>query len=113
MHEFSIAVGIVDLAVEHAEVAGAKKVNEVELEIGELAGVIYEAMETAMDSAVKGTILEGAAVVIRKPPGKGRCTACGAEFRVEQFFDPCPACGEYNPEIISGKELRLKSLNID
>ena len=34
MHEFSIAVNIVDIAIEHAEKANARRVNEVELEIG-------------------------------------------------------------------------------
>ncbi len=113
MHEFSIAVGIVDIAVEHAEANGARKVNEVELEIGELSGVIIEAMETAMESAVKGTLLEGTAVTIHQIAGRARCNACGAEFGIQQFFDPCPHCGEFGPEVISGKELRVKSLNID
>lgn len=113
MHEFSIAVGIIDIALEHAESAGAKKVNEIELEIGELSGVIYDAMEMAMESAVKGTLLEGAAITIKKIPGRARCNSCGAEFELQQLFDPCPECGTFNPEIISGKELRVKSLNID
>jgi len=113
MHEFSIAVNIVDIALEHAEKAGAKKINEIELEIGELSGVICEAMETAMESAVKGTMLENAKIDIIKTAGQGRCLICQHTFLLQNLFDPCPYCGEFNPEIVSGRELKIKSLNID
>lgn len=113
MHEFSIAVSIVDIAVEHAQKANARVVNEVELEIGELSGVVYEAMETAMESAIKNTMLDGAEVKIIRIPGRGRCTECGMEFHLVNVFDPCPECGAFAPNVISGKELRIKSINVD
>lgn len=113
MHEFSIAVSIVDIALEHANKAGAKTVNEVELEIGELSGVVYEAMETAMDAAIKGTLLENARVKILRIPGMGKCLSCNSTFKLFNFFDPCPHCGAFAPEVLSGKELSIKSINVD
>ncbi|NCA86109.1 MAG: hydrogenase maturation nickel metallochaperone HypA [Clostridia bacterium] len=113
MHEFSIAVNIVDIAVEHAEKANARRVNEVELEIGELSGVVYEAMETAMEAAIKDTLLEGAEVKIIRIAGRGHCSDCGKEFGLANLFDPCPECGAFNPEVLAGKELRIKSINVD
>lgn len=113
MHEFSIAVNIVDIALEYAEKSNAVRVNEIELEIGELSGVVNDAMEFAMDAAIKGTLLENARVNIIKIPGLAICKSCGNEFKIENFFDACTKCGAYNPDIISGKELRVKSLNID
>ena len=59
------------------------------------------------------TLLENAKVKIVKIPGLANCRSCGNEFKIENFFDPCAKCGAYNPDIISGKELRVKSLNID
>lgn len=113
MHEFSIAVSIVDIAIEHAEMAQAKVVNEVELEIGELSGVVYEAMQTAMEAAIHGTFLKDATIKIIKIPGTGKCLSCNKEFNLLNFFDPCPFCGAFAPEVISGKELRIKSINVD
>lgn len=113
MHEFSIAVNIVDIAVDHAEKANARRVNEVELEIGELSGVVYEAMETAMEAAIKDTLLEGAEVKIIQIAGRGKCCQCGVEFGLTNLFDPCPECGAFNPEVLAGKELRIKSINVD
>jgi hydrogenase nickel incorporation protein HypA/HybF len=113
MHEFSIAVSMVDIALEYAEKSNASKVNEIELEIGELSGVVYDAMEFAMESAIKGTLLEGAKINIVAPPGVGKCNSCNKEFRLVNIYDACPYCGAYNPKVINGKELRVKSLNID
>lgn len=113
MHEFSIAVNIVDIVIEHAEKANARRINEVELEIGELSGVVYEAMETAMEAAIKGTLLEGAEVKIIQIAGCGKCSQCGEEFGLANLFDPCPGCGAFNPEVLAGKELRIKSINVD
>jgi hydrogenase nickel incorporation protein HypA/HybF len=113
MHEFSIAVSMVDIAVEYAKKSNASKVNEIELEIGELSGVVYDAMEFAMEAAIKGTLIEGAKIKIIAPPGMAKCRSCNHEFRIDNIFDACPECGAYNPTVISGKELRVKSLNID
>ncbi len=113
MHEFSIAVNIVDIALENAEKAQARIINEIELEVGDLSGVVYEAMETAMEAAVKGTILENAIILIIKTEGRARCLSCLKEFALDNLFDPCPFCGTFNPDIISGKELKIKSINVD
>jgi hydrogenase nickel incorporation protein HypA/HybF len=113
MHEFSIAVNMVDIALEYAEKSNAIKVNEIELEIGELSGVVYDAMEFAMESAIKGTLLDGAKIKIVAPPGMAECNSCKKEFRLANIFDACPDCGAYNPKVTGGKELRVKSLNID
>ena len=44
MHEFSIALNIVDIASRTAKKAKAKKINEVEIEVGIISGVIVEAL---------------------------------------------------------------------
>ena len=50
MHEFSIALNIVDIASKTATDASATKINEVEIEVGILSGVIIEALEFALES---------------------------------------------------------------
>ena len=39
MHELSIALSIINLAIKEAEKSNATRVSELELEIGEMAGV--------------------------------------------------------------------------
>jgi len=113
MHEFSIATSIVEAALSCAKKNNAKKIASLELEVGEMAGVIFEALDFAMQSAVKDTILEEAEIIVHKISAIAKCNACGNEFPVENFYDNCPLCAEFNPEIIKGKELKIKSMYVD
>ena len=113
MHEFSIAVNIVDLSVEYAQRDNAREVKEVEVEVGELSGIVVEALEFALESAVKNTLLENALIRILSVPGKAKCSQCHHEYPAGELYSVCPQCGSGFPEIIQGKELRLKSLSVD
>ncbi len=113
MHELSIALEIIDIAEEHAHKAHALSVTEIELEIGELSGVEMEALDFALEVAVKDTMLSGAKRTVDKVPGQARCNDCMHEFPVDDLFTPCPVCHGFNTSIIRGQELRIKSLFVN
>lgn len=110
MHEMSIAVSIVDIAGAEAEKAKVNAFSEIVLEIGALSGIEIDALELAMKSACKGTVLNDAAVKINHIPAIARCKQCGIEFPVDHVFSVCPGCGQFDLEILQGKELKVKSL---
>jgi hydrogenase nickel incorporation protein HypA/HybF len=66
MHEMSIALSIVDLADEQANLAHAGKIIEIELDIGTMSGVEVEALNFALEIAAKDTLLEAAVVKINR-----------------------------------------------
>lgn len=113
MHEMSIALSIVDIAEKEFKKSGAAKITELELEIGLLAGIEYDALEFAMQMAVKNTVLEKAVLKLDKPAGLAKCNDCGLEFEVKEMIFSCPDCKGYNNSLIRGKELRVKSLLVD
>jgi hydrogenase nickel incorporation protein HypA/HybF len=113
MHEFAIAVDIVDIAVSSARQEGASRVKEVEIEIGLLSGVVLEALEFSLEAAVKGTLLEHARRNLVTVQGRARCTQCGNEYDTDTLYTACPACQAMAPEIIRGRELRVKSLIVE
>lgn len=112
MHEFSIALNIVDLATEYAGREGASRIREVEIEVGTLSGVVIDALEFALESAVKGTLLDGAELRIEKVEGRARCSECSHVYPATELYSPCPECGGF-PEIINGREMRVRSLIVD
>lgn len=112
MHELSIARSIVELVEEQAEHRGASVVEEMELEIGRLAGVEIQTLEFALDSAVKGSRLENARIVRHYIDGEGQCNDCEMVFPMSALFAPCPHCGSFLVKILKGKELRVKSIVI-
>lgn len=110
MHELSIVQSIIDIAESEVRKAGAHSVESIELEIGDLAGVEFSALDFAWDVAVRHTVLERAERQIRHVEGSARCSDCGQEFIMKQLFDACPSCGQYFNEILQGKELKVKAL---
>lgn len=113
MHELSIAMDIVELAIDYAGKENAGQVKELEIEVGDFSGVVIDALEFALEEAVRDTICEDALWKIIRVHGSVRCRDCSYIFEPESLFEPCPACGEFGMELMSGKELRLKSIVVD
>ena len=110
MHELSIAQSIVDLAEQEARNHHAGSIEELELEIGVLAGIEWIALDFALESAIKGSLLENARIVRQIIAGEGRCGDCENRFPVENLLSACPICSSYAVKIVKGKELRIKSI---
>jgi hydrogenase nickel incorporation protein HypA/HybF len=109
MHELSITSNIVEL------VAGAavdRRVRRVTIEIGQLSGVMTEAVAFCFDEVARGTVVEGATLEIREIEGRSRCLECGTEFASVAFYTPCP-CGSLSLERLQGEELNIKSMELE
>jgi hydrogenase nickel incorporation protein HypA/HybF len=113
MHELSIVMNIIDIAEENARKEHASVITEIELDIGRQAGVVMEALDFAIDSAKKGTMLEKANWVINEIPALSRCPSCCHEYESSDWFSPCPECQSPFPEVLQGRELRVKSLQVE
>ncbi|MBT3302927.1 MAG: hydrogenase maturation nickel metallochaperone HypA [Bacteroidetes bacterium] len=113
MHELSIAMNIVEIAEEEAQKAGSTKIKKIELAVGKLSGVVYEALDFALKEAVKNSMLEEAEILIHEIEGESKCLKCYHIFATENIFDICPKCNHTQCETIQGKELKINSLFVD
>jgi len=113
MHEFSIAMSIIEIAEKEARKENGTAINELVLDVGTMSGIEFQALETALEMAVKDTLLEKAKIQINKIKARAKCTECAHEFDIESAFDPCPKCNSFYHELLSGKELQVKSLVVD
>lgn len=113
MHELSIVMSILDIAEEKAKDLHAQTISEIEMDIGELSGVDYEALDFAMAHAPKNEMLRNVKFSINKIPAKARCNICKHEFVLNDLYTACPSCNNYDNDIIQGKELRVKTIKID
>jgi hydrogenase nickel incorporation protein HypA/HybF len=108
MHEMSIALAVVDQVEQAARSNGASGVTSVALDVGELAGVVPDALGFCFELACADTVLEGAALLTRFVPGSARCEPCADVWQTgmpPQLL--CPVCGEATSELVSGRELRV------
>ncbi len=113
MHEFSITMNILSIAEENARRLNAEIVHEIEVDIGELSGVDYDALEFAMQYIQKNELLKNVTLVINKIPARARCNSCNHVFDISDFYTACPVCGKFDHNIFQGKELKVKAIKID
>ncbi|MFC4612686.1 hydrogenase maturation nickel metallochaperone HypA [Streptomyces maoxianensis] len=113
MHEMSIALAVVGQVEEAAARAGGvTAVNSVRLKVGELAGVVPDALSFCFELACAGTVLEGAELVTESVPGRAHCASCADDWAVG--MPPqlcCPVCGEATAGLLSGRELRIADVH--
>jgi hydrogenase nickel incorporation protein HypA/HybF len=110
MHELSIVMGIIDVAKKELAKAKLDRIETIELDIGTLSGIEFEALDFAWEMAVSDTVLENAERKINRIQAKAKCVSCGYTFNTNSIFDQCPKCNEMFTEILSGKELKIKSI---
>jgi hydrogenase nickel incorporation protein HypA/HybF len=113
MHELSIAMSIVEMAQEEAESRGRVQVLAIHLRLGQLSGVVKEALLSAYDMACEATPIEGSRLLIEEIPVEVFCPRCRIARRVRsiQWFC-CPKCFTPTAEIVRGKELEVAGLEI-
>ena len=112
MHEMSIVKSIVEIAEAEAQKVQVENFTVINLEIGTLAGIEFDAIDFVWEIAVKNSVLENTTKNIDKIQGKAKCMDCNHEFPISFIHTPCPKCGSFLKKIIQGKELRVKSLEI-
>lgn len=110
MHEMSITQGIIELCLDHA---GGRRVNSLDVEIGELSSVVPEAIEFCFEACSRETLLEGAQLHIIRIPGRGQCLDCGQETILTELYGSCQHCGGCRVTIVTGEELRVREIEVD
>ena len=112
MHELSIAMSIVDAAVEEAQRRGVQ-VSAVHLRLGALSGVVKDALLFSYEVACQDTSLQGSQLIVEEVPVVVFCAQCQRERMLEsvQLF-ACPECGTPTMDVRQGKELEMFALEV-
>jgi len=113
MHEFAITQSILSIALEQAEAARAAKITVINVIVGELSGVVDECVKFYFEFLSKDTIAAGAALSFDRPSTRLRCRRCDTTFPPDSNKWVCPDCGEQSVEIISGRECRVESIEVE
>lgn len=113
MHELSVAISLVDTVKAVLEEEGGGHVASVSIAVGAHAGVVVDALTYAWGPASSGTALAKARLDIEEVPAIAWCEACEAEVELPGLRLICPGCGASLPELLSGRELDLLSVEIE
>ncbi len=122
MHEYSLAVDLMESVLTTAEDNNAEVVNHISVKVGRIAHVNPMQLEFCLKSLSDGTIAEKASYSFEYIDPEIQCV-CGYSGKPNETKDEtdmleylvslvCPLCGR-NVEVIGGTELVVDSIDID
>jgi hydrogenase nickel incorporation protein HypA/HybF len=109
MHEFTLAQNMAEIIREKAD---RGKILSVDIEVGAVSGAVPEALNFCAQIVFEECLGTGIEIRMHSRPAEARCE-CGKTFTMETPLSPCPFCGGFSHNITSGKEVFVKSIEID
>jgi len=113
MHELSLAMSVREIVEDAATKNGSKKVNEVNIVVGEFSSVSTDALEFALEVVKKNSIFENAKINIRSAKTILLCGQCNGETAMEDYIFKCGLCGSTSVKILSGDRMYVDSIDIE
>lgn len=113
MHEMAIAESIVDIALQTLHDNHGTVIHSVQLDLGVMSGVEPDALLFCFDAVTQNTPAQGATLDIQLLPVTAQCIDCDNTFSVENYDFTCPHCGSRLLNTLTGRELQVRSIDID
>ena len=114
MHELPATRGMLDLALEHMERAGAERILAIDVVVGDLTSIVDDSVQFYFDILSRETPASGAVLRFRREPAEGRCAECEHRFDVRPPLErSCPECGSLALEVTGGREFYVESIEVD
>lgn len=111
MHEYSIIESLVSRVEEEVRACGARGVQRVELDVGELAGVEVPLLVTAYLTFRERTVLEHADLAVHVVRARWQCRACAADIAPGGALR-CAGCGA-PARLVEGDEILLRRIEME
>jgi hydrogenase nickel incorporation protein HypA/HybF len=114
MHELAVTQSILEIALRHAEKAGAQRILAINLVIGELTGFVDDSIQFYFDFMSKDTPAQDARLTFERIAPRARCQECSIEYAPPNSrLWTCPGCGALGGEVIAGREFSVASIEIE
>jgi hydrogenase nickel incorporation protein HypA/HybF len=110
VHESSLAKQIVELCLARAQGARVRRVHGW---VAETEILSREAIELNFAAQARGTLAEGAQLVIELVHVRARCRGCEQVYRPEHHLLLCPACGATDGEQFGRTGMKIESIEVD
>jgi len=113
MHELSIAQALIEQVETAASNAHALRVARVVIAVGTLSGVDAEALKFLFPLVAEGTVAAGSELSVEQVEARVTCRDCGHEMPAERMANGCATCGSKNVELSAGRELTIKTVELE
>jgi hydrogenase nickel incorporation protein HypA/HybF len=113
VHELAVTENLLQTAIRHAEAAGAHRVTDLHLVIGELTSIVGDSVQFYWDLVSQGTPCAGARLHFERVAARFRCQDCSTEYSLDGDLRGCPNCAGTRVAVVAGAEFRLESIEVD
>lgn len=114
MHEIGVLYKMLEQVESVAKEHHVKRVKKIEIELGELCGMLPVFFEQYYPPATENKeLFKGSELSIRTIPGEGLCMDCKTLYNVMRFEGQCPKCKSRNKKIISGRDFVVKNILVE
>ncbi len=112
MHELALARSLVEMVDEYAVKHNASSVQRVNLRLGRMSAMT-RALAVCFESVARGTACERAELSIEEVPLTVFCSYCDEVKQPSGLYSfRCSACGMPTPNIVTGREMQLVSIEL-
>ena len=117
MHEVSLVAAMVEQVEQAARAQGFERVTEVRVGIGAWSGVEASCVEFCFPEVTRGTVLDGAHLVIESIPVEMECEQCRERSTPQAETDSvgwvCGSCGSTRFRLSRGREFKVIELEVE
>jgi len=113
MHELPVTESILEIALKHAQKAGARRITALHLVIGQMASIVDDSVQFYWDFVSKDTLAEGAQLTFRRIPTEFQCQDCQMRYAPDGDVLACPQCGSTRIKIVTGEEFFLEAIDVE
>ena len=133
MHEWALAEGVVETALEAASEDGCSRITGIKIKMGQLQQIDTEIFEFALREIIRprGPIIDAARIEIEDEEAVLKCRNCGQEWlfddalqklsegekesihfvpEIAHVYIACPACQSPDFEFVKGRGVWLDSI---
>ncbi|HEY9087064.1 MAG TPA: hydrogenase maturation nickel metallochaperone HypA [Anaerolineaceae bacterium] len=114
MHELAVTESILSIAEKHALQAGASKVTDIYITLGQLSSIVDDSVHFYWDIiSQEAALSRGAVLHFQRIPARLLCLECANEYGIQTALEPCPRCGSFQIKVTAGEEFWVDSIEIE
>jgi len=111
MHEFALAQDIIDTISRHIK-EDISLLKAIHIEAGQFSGVVTDSLEFGLQMILQEKQLKDVRIEITSVQAVALCE-CGTRYSLCDIGETCPQCHSFTRSIDSGKDVIIKSIEIE
>ncbi len=113
MHEIALAGSIIKTVLDEASPVDIPNIKTIGLSVGEMSGVMPDALQFGFDVLKKDSPLAGVELKMDIIALEGFCATCNRSFPINNLDFSCPVCHSNNITVEKGEELDISYIEME